>query len=1031
MGNIKHDARLRSLLGASAAALAMMLASPALAKPTRFNIPSEDAVQSIPEFARQAGLQIVAPADRLRGVRTPAVKGTLEPREALALLLRGTGLEIASDNGRVITLRRASEERANPPAQVSQPAGDPPSEAVQLSELLIEGHRTLNVDIARSRDDIQPYVVFGSEQIAQSGAQNIEDFLQASLPMNAQQQTLSQLGPQTSPRGRIDLRGLGSAQTLILVDGRRLPSISTGDSFGQPYINGISMSQIERIEVLPTTASGIYGGGATGGVINIILKRNYSGLDVDLGYANAFDTDVGQSRIGLNGGFSLEDGRTTVMVAASKSQANELLSSDRDFFRRGALLQLRNDPSEPSVLFGGPNICSTVDGFTCSDQALVLTGGASLTSPFTSVPRGYTGPASDAGAGLAANAGRLRFKGAGVPLWSTPDTISYSLDVRREFTDRVEAFVAYSRDESETAVTMPSQLTQYVPAGPPDNPFQQDVLSFISIPDGIEQRQEIENSRLNVGVIVRLPFKWSAALEYDWLQNTTRSSNSSVLGTASPAADAILQGAAFRDITKAPLTDPDSLFLFFAQSGENGDTLETVSLRLSGPVMELPGGSLTATALVERRDETSETNINTTSFGGTEFYFWTPAARRNVQSQYLELRGPVISSENRVPWVDSFELMGSVRHDSYETEFSGSSILVAGPDGPFPAQTASTNRVSSTDYTVGLRYSPTQDIAFRASYGTGFLPPSLAQIRSDAPNVFSPFLISLLDLRDPARGNDLIPGPLTILGGGSPSLTPEQSESTSLGLVFTPRFLRGLRVSIDATSVLKTDEVVTLPLAFFIENEADFPGRITRGPNLPGDPPGLPGPITQIDFTSLNLATSKLKAIDVQVDYMYSSEDFGDWRFYAVATQTSELSRKVLAGDASIDRVGFADGPLKWRANFGIDWNRGPWKAGWNAQYYDSYQVCASYLSSFVCGLQETWQGSAKIPSQIYHDAYLRYASNEPEGVWADTEIRVGVQNIFNETGPTIASGVTYSNGPAAFGDPRLRRFTLSVRKHF
>ena len=134
-----------------------------------------------------------------------------------------------------------------------------------LPEVLVRGKRSLDVDIRRSRDDIQPYVVFDAEQIARSSAQNIEDFLQSHLPMNAQQTTTSQIGPQTQAVGRIDLRGLGTEQTLILVDGRRLPSISTGDSFGQPNINGISLSQVERIEILPATASGIYGGGATGG----------------------------------------------------------------------------------------------------------------------------------------------------------------------------------------------------------------------------------------------------------------------------------------------------------------------------------------------------------------------------------------------------------------------------------------------------------------------------------------------------------------------------------------------------------------------------------------------------------------------------------------------------------------------------------------------------------------------------------------------------------------------------------------------
>ncbi|MBI1199538.1 MAG: TonB-dependent receptor [Phenylobacterium sp.] len=88
------------------AALAMILAAatPALAQQRVFDVPAQPAVTAIPQFARQAGLQIVAPADRLRGVSTPALKGALDARAALRQLIAGTGLAILSDSGGVIVL---------------------------------------------------------------------------------------------------------------------------------------------------------------------------------------------------------------------------------------------------------------------------------------------------------------------------------------------------------------------------------------------------------------------------------------------------------------------------------------------------------------------------------------------------------------------------------------------------------------------------------------------------------------------------------------------------------------------------------------------------------------------------------------------------------------------------------------------------------------------------------------------------------------------------------------------------------------
>lgn len=894
------------------------------------------------------------------------------------------------------------------------------------SEILVRGNRTLNVDIRRTSDDIQPYIVFDAEQIRQSGAQNIEDFLQARLPANVQRTTTSQIGPQTSQQGRIDLRGLGADQTLILIDGRRQASVSTGDSFGQPNIRGISLSQIERIEVLPATASGIYGGGATGGVLNIILKRNYSGIDVNADYGSAFDGGARQFRIGINGGFSFEDGRTQVLFSASHSEARVLYSTQRDFVRRGTALQLRNDPTNVSILFGGANICAADGEFDCSTDPLTLKSGATLGGAFTSIPDGYAGPGGDGGAGLATNAGKLQLDRNGVPIWTAPNTTSYSANVRRAFTDGIDAYVDFSREESRSVNVQPTQLPLFVAADSPANPFDQDVLSFLSIADGSEQRRTIKNTRVTLGAIVRLPFNWSATPEYSWQRSRSFSSLSSVLGVLDEGIDEI-EAAAFRDREAFPLANANSLFAFNRQNNTIDSTLQTASLRLSGPIVKLPGGNVTATALLEHRREVSDENVNFSSLFGFDRFLYTPASRSKVSSAYLELRAPIVASSNGVPGVDTLELMGSVRHDNYKTEFSGSSIPVPGATGPFPALRTAFNDFNTTNFTVGFRYAPIPDITFRGSYGTGFLPPKLSQIRTENPTVFPPFLIALLDLRDPARGNELIPGPLTLIGGGSPDLKPEKSKSLSLGVIFTPSFVPGLRLSVDYTSIRKSDEVTTQSLFYFLENPDAFPGRVTRGPAEGGQP----GPITQVDFSAINLATSQLKAIDIQADYSLVTKKAGSFRLYAAGTNTLELSRKVFATDIPVERVDFGDGPLKWRVNFGLDWSKGPWKLGWNAQYYSSYQVCQSFLPTFICQGQQTSQGAKRLPVQTYHDVSIRYDFQAASGVLADADIGITVNNVFNSRGPIIASGLTYANGPASYIDPRLRRFNLALHKHF
>ena len=119
-------------------AIAALNTVPAAAQPRSINIPSEEAAKSIPEFARQENIQIVAPVSQLHGIKTQAVSGTMPLDEALASLLVGTGLEVASNDGTTIVLRRAPVAE---PTQVpgTADAGPPPSESI-----IVTGSRVIS-----------------------------------------------------------------------------------------------------------------------------------------------------------------------------------------------------------------------------------------------------------------------------------------------------------------------------------------------------------------------------------------------------------------------------------------------------------------------------------------------------------------------------------------------------------------------------------------------------------------------------------------------------------------------------------------------------------------------------------------------------------------------------------------------------------------------------------------------------------------------------------------------------------------------
>src|SRR5262249_27770732 len=157
------------------------------------------------------------------------------------------------------------------------------------------------------------------------------------------------------------------------------------------------------------------------------------------------------------------------------------------------------------------------------------------------------------------------------------------------------------------------------------------------------------------------------------------------------------------------------------------------SLRASGPIAQLPAGPLTMSGLVEHREEQAGDWVQSVhNPNGTGTVSWTPTASETVQSYYAEARAPIFSETNSGPLLHTLELMGAIRRDEYKLHAVPRGYAVSSASGPFPDPSSDyfTSNLSSTDYTLGLRYSPGGGLTFRASHGTGFLPPVLNEIAS-------------------------------------------------------------------------------------------------------------------------------------------------------------------------------------------------------------------------------------------------------------------------------------------------------------
>jgi iron complex outermembrane recepter protein len=372
----------------------------------------------------------------------------------------------------------------------------------------------------------------------------------------------------------------------------------------------------------------------------------------------------------------------------------------------------------------------------------------------------------------------------------------------------------------------------------------------------------------------------------------------------------------------------------------------------------------------------------------------------------------------------------SGRHDRYKTVSTSELFIVSSPDEAHSDPVYSTNNVSSTDGLISLRYSPVKGLALRGSHSSGFLPPSLDQIQSIVQ--FAP-AAGLVGTIDPRRGDTPLigdaNGEIREVLGGNPNLEPEDSTSVSFGVVLEPQFLPGIRFSVDYTRIRKTSEIVSPQVQEIIDNEALYPGRVVRGENLDDDPPEWAGPIIGIDSSFLNATRSTIEAIDFQLDHTLRTAAAGDFHGYAVASHQTDLRRSFLSG-APAQYAGYADGPLSWRGNIGLDWTKGPLSIGWNMQFYDNYFIYGARDSADLRALLALNQGSERIPSQTYHDLLIGYRFEEKGTLLGGSEISFGVQNLFNQQPPVIAS-ISDLGVYSTYGDPRLRRYSIAIRKSF
>ena len=270
---------------AALCALALTLVSHA-AEVKHFSISAAAATAAIKDFSSQSGSEVLVPTDAVAGISTHAVAGDMTPRQALEQMVAGTGLVVIEDEktGALGLRLNPAREKNTENRQTMVPTAKVTKSETGALKLETYGSMTLSDFLNQIP---QTYAGIASGRGSAPNELNPE-FGQRTETSNPPFNLV--LGSSAAPPGQtgvsgVSLRGLGSGSTLVLVDGRRAAQSGNGNRStdtrqGFVDLNTIPLGMVDRIEVITDGASAIYGADAVAGVINIILKKNFTGTEL-------------------------------------------------------------------------------------------------------------------------------------------------------------------------------------------------------------------------------------------------------------------------------------------------------------------------------------------------------------------------------------------------------------------------------------------------------------------------------------------------------------------------------------------------------------------------------------------------------------------------------------------------------------------------------------------------------------------------------------------------------------------------------
>ena len=321
MGSFSLAAR-RILLAGAATGVAMGMAPASNAASTAaqaYDLSSQSLEDALRAVAVRSGRAILAPSALLAGKRAAPLKGSYTPVEAFRALLAGSGLQMSLVGDTVIV-----RDPRDPPQPGSNDPAVPTVEEIQVTGTRIRGAQPAAPVHTITRTDVDQS---GYSQVGDLVRSLPENFSGGQNPGVLSGAANTNVGNQnTTNASSINLRGLGSDATLVLLDGHRL---AADGGFQAPDVSAIPLAAIERIEIVTDGASALYGSDAVAGVANFILRKDYDGGELSERLGGATQGGGFEQTYNALGGKTWSSGHA--LASVEYSHQDQITTGERDF----------------------------------------------------------------------------------------------------------------------------------------------------------------------------------------------------------------------------------------------------------------------------------------------------------------------------------------------------------------------------------------------------------------------------------------------------------------------------------------------------------------------------------------------------------------------------------------------------------------------------------------------------------------------------------------------------------------------------